>query len=81
MQVTAGKVSDEQGDFRRGKGCVDQLFAIKMLVEENLVKIRKLHAAFMDLEKACDRVDRKALWNALKIYGVGGQLTEGIKTF
>ncbi len=28
-----------------------------------------------------DRVDRKALWNVLKVYGVGGQLMEGIKAF
>ncbi len=35
----------------------------------------------MDLEKAYDRVDRNALLNVLKIYGVGGQLMEGIKAF
>ncbi len=40
-----------------------------------------MYAAFMDLEKAYDRVDRKALWNVLKIYGVGGQLMKGIKAF
>ncbi len=80
MQVTEKKVSDEQGDFRKGKSCVDQIFAIKMLVREYLGK-GKLYAAFMDLEKAYDRVDREALWNILKIYGVGGQLMEGIKAF
>ncbi len=37
-----------------------------------------MYAAFMDLEKAYVRVDRKALWNVLKIYGVG---VEGIKVF
>ncbi len=47
-----------------------------MLVEEYLRKDRKLYAAFVDLEKAYDRVDKKALWNILKIYGVGGQLME-----
>ncbi len=35
----------------------------------------------MDLEKAYGRVDRKALWDVLKIYGVGGQLMKGIKAF
>ncbi len=33
-----------------------------------------LYAAFMDLKKAYDRVNRDALWSVLKIYGVGGQL-------
>ncbi len=81
MQVTEKKVSDEQEGFRKGKSCVDKYFAIKMLVEEYLGKDRKLYAAFMDLEKAYDRVDRRALWNIMKSYGVGGQLLEGIKVF
>ncbi len=51
MQITETKVSNEQGGFRRGK---DQIFAIKMLVEEYLGKGKKLYAAFMDLEKAYD---------------------------
>ncbi len=72
MQVTEKKVSDEQGGFRKGKSCVDQIFVIKMLMEEYLGNDRKLYAAFMDLEEAYDRVDRKSLWNVLKIYGVGG---------
>ncbi len=52
-----------------------------LLVEEYLGKDRKLHAAFVEVEKICDRVDREAIWNVLKIYGVGGQLMEGIKAF
>ncbi len=52
---------------------------IKMLVKEYLGKDKKLYAAFMDLEKAYDGVDREALWDVLKIYCV--ELMEGIKTF
>ncbi len=40
-----------------------------------------MYAAFMNFEKAYDMVDREALWNVLNIYGVGGQLSEGIKEF
>ncbi len=58
---------------------MDQIFAIKMILKEYLGKGEKLCAAFMDLEKVYDRVDREALWYVLKIYGVGGQLLEGIK--
>ncbi len=28
-----------------------------------------------------DSIDREALWNVLKIYGLGGQLIEGINIF
>ncbi len=34
MEVTEGKVSEEQGGFRKGRGCVDQLFAVKRIVDE-----------------------------------------------
>ncbi len=34
MEVTEGTVSKEQGGFRKGRGCVDQIFAVKMLVKE-----------------------------------------------
>ncbi len=41
-----------------------------MFVEKYLDKDRK----------AYDRVDRKGLWDILRVYGVGGQLLEGIKS-
>ena len=81
MEITESRISEEQGGFRKGRGCVDQIFSVKMTVEKYLAKDRKLYAAFMDLEKAYDRVDWNALWDVLKIYGVGGQLLNGIKAF
>ncbi len=53
-------MGDEQG-FWKGRGCIDQVFAVKVLVEKYLWKDRKMFAAFMDLQKAYDRVDRKGL--------------------
>ncbi len=44
-------------------------------------KDKKLYAAFMDLEKAYDRVNREALCSVLQIYDVGGQLLKGIQDF
>ncbi len=61
--------------------CVDQTFAMTRLVEGYLGKDKKLYAAFMDLGKAYDRVDREALWSVLRIYGVGEQLLKGIQAF
>ncbi len=54
---------------------------MKRLVEGDLGKDKELYADFMDLEMAYDRVDREALWNVLRIYGVGGQLLKGIQAF
>ena len=51
------------------------------MIERFLEKSRKLYIAFMDLEKAYDRVDRTALWKVLEIYGVGGRLLQAVKSF
>ncbi len=40
-----------------------------------------MFAAFMDLEKAYDRVNWSALWDISKIYGEGGKLLSAIKSF
>ncbi len=61
------------------RGQVDQIFSFRMVVEKILAKGKKLYAAFTDLEKAYDRVDWLALWNVLKIYGVGGKLLSAVK--
>ena len=37
-------------------------------------KRKDLFWIFMDLEKACDRVDMDALWQVLRLYRVGGKM-------
>ncbi len=81
MKVTDKSVGDEQGGFWKGRGCVNQNFPVKILVEKYLEKDRTLFAAFMDLEKAYDRVDRKGPWETLRVYGARGKLLEGVRSF
>ena len=40
-----------------------------------------LHACFVDLEKAFDRVPWDKLWKVLREYGANGQLLRAIKSF
>ncbi len=40
-----------------------------------------MFCAFMDLDKAYDRVDREGLWSLLQIYGIGGRLMRAVKSF
>ncbi len=54
---------------------------MRMIIEKMLAKDKNVYAAFMDLEKAYDRVDWEALWDVLGIYGVGGRLLDGVKAF
>ena len=74
-------VKDVQGGFRQGRGCVDQIFALKCACEEYLGKNKSVFVAFMDLEKAYDRVDRDALWTIVKMYGVNEKLVKAMQSF
>ena len=33
-RVTGGLINDEQGTFRTGRGCVDQIFTLKLIGEK-----------------------------------------------
>ena len=45
---------------------------MRQISEKYLAKGKDVYFAFMDLEKAYDRVDRDAMWNVLRLYGVVG---------
>ncbi len=80
MEVTEGNVSEEQGGFRKGRGCVDQIFAMKRLVEEYLIKDKSCMQLLWILRSHMIGLTEK-LSSVLKIYGVGGQLSKGIQAF
>ena len=72
---------EEQCGFRQGRSCVDQIFTVNQVCEKYLDKNKSVYMAFMDLEKAYDRVDRKGVWRVLENYGIGGKLLKSLKSF
>jgi len=78
--LTEGMIGEEQCGFRMGRGCVDQVFSLKQLSEKYVGKGKDLYVAYMDLEKAYDRVDRDAMWRVLGMYGINGDLLKAIQS-
>ena len=72
--ITAEKVIDEQGGFRAGRGCNDQSFTVRQIMEKSVEKDKVVYMAFVNIEKACDNVNREKLWRVLDEYGVEGRL-------
>ena len=52
-------ISEQQYGFMPGKGTIDAMFALRMLMEKCREGQRELHCIFMDLEKAHNRDSRK----------------------
>ena len=77
------KLEDGQCGFRPGRSTTDQIFTLKQHTSRNLGSVANiaLHACFVDLEKAFDRVSRDKLWKVLRKYGADGQLLRAIKSF
>ena len=63
-------IDDMQFGFMPGRGTTDAIFIVRQLQERYLEKNRELWMAFVDLEKAFDRVPREVLWWALREVGV-----------
>ena len=64
------QINDMQFGFMAGKGTTDAIFIVRQLQEKYLAKKKDLWMAFVDLEKAFDRVPREVVWWALRSLGV-----------
>ena len=65
-QRAEGLVSESQCGFRSGRGCVDQVFTVRILAEKAREFNIPLYLCFVDLQKAYDSVNRQALWAVLR---------------
>ena len=55
-----------QFGFMPGRGTTDAIFILRQLQEKYLAKRKNLYFAFVDLEKAFDRVPRDVVWWAMR---------------
>jgi hypothetical protein len=72
-----GVICEEQGGFRRGRGCRDQLLSLVEIVR--MKKRGGMFCAFLDVQKAYDRVFRDGLWERVREEGVRGKMWRVLK--
>src|SRR5437899_221963 len=74
------KVDEMLFEFCPGKGTTDAIFIVRQVQEKFLGKQKELWMAFVDLEKAFDRVPHEVLWWALRHVGVEEWMVNVIKS-
>ena len=63
-------IDNSQFGFVPGRSTTDAIFVVRQLQEKYLAANKRLYMAFVDLEKAFDRIPRKVIWWALRKLGV-----------
>ena len=75
------RLREEQAGFNKGRGCIDQIFTIRNIIEQCLEWNSPLYINFIDFQKAFDSLHRGTLWKILQSCGVPDKLIVLIKLF
>ena len=75
-----GLYVDEQNGFRKQRSCEEHLFSLTSIIRNRKRDRKSTYVAFVDYEKAFDRVDRTLLFYKLKKLGFGGKILQCIQS-
>ena len=72
-------LEEEQYGFRKGKSCEDQVYNLTSIIKNRLLNGKTTFAAFIDMAKAFDNVNRNLLLHKLLNHNIDGKLYFAIK--
>jgi hypothetical protein len=80
------KIRDErtrinQAGFRPGRGCVDQILSLRLILEHRSRHQQSTVTCFLDFAAAFDSIHRQSLWRILEADGLPIKLLNLIKSF
>ena len=70
-----------QGGFRRGRGCVDQIFTLRRVLEHRYKYQQPTVACFIDFRTAFDSINRDSLWTVIKADGLPDKLVRLMRAY
>ena len=60
-------IAEQQFGFMPGRSITNAIFCLRMLLEKWTEGQKAVHCAFINLEKAYDRIPKKELWECLRL--------------
>ena len=73
-------INSMQCGFVKGRGTTDAIFIVRQMQEKHIERDTKLYYAFLDLEKAYDRVPRDVIYWSLRRRGVPEKLINIVRS-
>ena len=73
-------IQEEQNGFRAGRSCAEHIFVLNTIIRNRLLANKDTFIAFLDAEKAFDRIDRTLLMHKILKLGISGNIYNIIKT-
>ena len=71
---------ENQAGFRVGRGCAEQIFVARQVVERRFAYNRHTVLVFVDFKAAFDSVHRMSLWKVLQSNGIPPKLINLVKS-
>lgn len=75
----SGIYAEEQNGFRKGRACIDHVFGLTSIIRKRNAQGLPTYVAYIDAEKAFDRVNRNLLFYKLIGTGITGRVYDVIK--
>ena len=75
-EAVDSNMREEQAGFRQDRGCSDQIFVLRTIIEECEEWKTPLVLNFIDFKKAFDSVHRPSMWKILESYGIPSKITK-----
>ena len=77
-RIIEPQLDQSQSGFRKGRSIQDHIFTIKQLTERAKITSKNIYAAFIDIEKAFDRVPRSAINESMVKRNISTKLRQAI---
>nr|VZI29719.1 unnamed protein product [Spirometra erinaceieuropaei] len=79
--VRGSRNRPNQAGFRSGRGCADQIFTMRRILECRHIYQQLTAVCFIDFAVAFDSVHRESLWRIMALDGVPAKITAIIKAY